>query len=71
MSYVGPITQNIIDGCAEELKKKDTRDKISKYIIDPIFSEILNKYYSYAWLFLIIHFIIISLLIYIIILLRK
>ncbi len=71
MSYVGPITQDLINGFSEELKKKDTREKISKYIIDPIFSEILDRYYAYACLFLVIHFIIISLLIYIIFLIKQ
>jgi len=71
MSYIGPITQDIINSFANELKKKETRQKISRYIIDPIFSEITDRLYSYAGLFLIIQLVIISLLLYIIFLLRS
>ena len=71
MSYIGPLTQNFINVCAEELKKKETRKKISQYIIDPIFSELTNRFYSYAYLFFVFQIFIVSLLIYIIIFLRS
>lgn len=67
MSYIGPITQDLIDTCVNEFKKKDTREKISKNIVDPIVLEIKEKFYNYYLLFIILQFVIICLLIYIII----
>lgn len=63
MSYVGPITKNILEGCINEMKKKRTRDKLSKYIINPIFTQILYEIYPYLLAFGFTHVLIIVLLI--------
>lgn len=63
MSYVGPITKNILDGCINEMKKKHMRDKLSKYIINPIFTQILYEIYPYLLAFGFTHVLIIILLV--------
>lgn len=57
---VGPITQSIID----ELKKKETIDKIDKYILDPILCKVSERIFNYFLLFVIIQIAIIILLFY-------
>lgn len=71
MSYIGPITNDIINACIREFKKKDNREKISKQIIDPVIREIYRKCYPFAGTHLLIQLFIIFLLIYIIINLKK
>lgn len=53
MSYIGPMTQEVLDLFIKEVKKQETREKITRYIIDPIFSEVVNRYYAYAFIFII------------------
>jgi len=67
MSYIGPFTQNIINLCIEEFKKKDTKDKISKYIIDPVIIEVYSRLYHYYVLIVVLQIIIIFILLYIIV----
>lgn len=66
MSTIGPLTRDIIDACVQEFKKKDTKDKISKYIIDPVVHEVVSRTYSYMFLFILTQLLIIALLIYIV-----
>lgn len=66
MSYIGPLTKEILETCGKELKKKETKDKIMKYAIDPIVNEFFRRYSAYISCFMFIHMIIIILLIYII-----
>jgi len=67
MSYIGPITQDILDAFIKELKKRDTMTKISKNIIDPIFAEIMIKIWKYYFGFIFLQIIIIVLLFYLIV----
>lgn len=71
MSYLGPITKDLLDVCTRELKKKETKEKIMQIFIDPIVTEIFKRYYGYISCFLLIHIITIILLIYIIYNLKK
>mgnify|MGYP003385784346 CR=1 FL=1 len=41
---IGPYTDLLIKSCADEIKKKETRDKICDNIIYPILDEIVIKY---------------------------
>ena len=66
MSYIGPITRDLIDVCARELKKKENKHKISTYIIDPVIKEVLNKVYPYFGIYLLVQVLTIILLVYII-----
>lgn len=63
MSYIGPVTRNILDGCINELKKKHNKERLTKYIINPIFNEILYEIYPYLLAFGFSHALIIILLI--------
>lgn len=67
MSYVGPITKEIIEMCTNEIKKKENKEKIYKYIINPILQELFNRYSLYVSIFFIIQILILSLLIYVVI----
>jgi hypothetical protein len=65
MSYIGPVTQNILSALAKEFEKKETNDKIIG-IIKPIVSQVLAKYMVYVYMLVIVQLIIILMLIYII-----
>lgn len=71
MSYIGPITQDILDTCIGELKKKDSIDKISKFILNPLYKEIKNKFYLHYMFIAALQIMIIILLFYIIIKINK
>jgi len=64
MSYVGPITDAIIDAGINEFKKPSNRAKITKNIIDPIVKEISTKLLPYFATLLILQIIIVGLIIY-------
>lgn len=71
MSYIGPLTKNLLEQCSKELKKEETKNKIITYIIDPIVSEFFKRYYAYITFFLFIQIIIILLLIYMIYIIKN
>jgi hypothetical protein len=64
MSYVGPITDAIIDAGINEFKKPANRAKITKNVIDPIVKEISTKLLPYFATLLILQIIIVGLIIY-------
>jgi hypothetical protein len=64
MSYIGPLTQTLLDSCITEFKKNDTRNKITENIIDPIVKEISTKLLPYFATLLILQIIIVILVIY-------
>lgn len=71
MSLIGPITQDVINACANELKKKEVKEKIMKNLIDPIVSELLRRYSSHIAFYLLVHLFTIILLVYLIYLNKK
>jgi len=71
MSYLGPITNDILDQCSKVIKKPETKEKIMKNVIDPIVSEFFSRYYSYLTCFIFIQLIIIVLLVYLIYIIKK
>jgi hypothetical protein len=46
-TYIGPITDTIINQLSTEIQKKTTKDKIIKNILDPILSDIASRYYPH------------------------
>ena len=63
----GPITSGFIKNFILELQKKNNRDKIIKYFINPIINDITSRYYSYFLsLILILIFMVLMLIILII-----
>lgn len=67
MSYVGPVTKEILDAVVNEIKKKENKEKITKYVIDPVGDELLQRFKKPIAFFIFILSVIILLLIYIII----
>jgi hypothetical protein len=45
--YVGSITGAMVNSLMKEVKKKSTREKIMKNVIEPMMCDISSKYYSY------------------------
>ena len=70
-SMIGPITSNIINTCIREIKRKENIQKINNNIIHPIMYKVLKKCYPYGITFLIIQAIIITLLVYLVIHIKK
>ena len=46
-SFLGPMTDNLINGFVDEIKKKKNRDKIMKNVVEPILSDINNRYFPH------------------------
>lgn len=65
MSYIGPLTNELLNATITEFKRKDNREKISKYIIDPIIYEISVRVTPYLLIAVLIQLVIIGLLVYI------
>jgi hypothetical protein len=66
-TYIGPITDGIVDGLIDEFQKKKTKDKIIKNIIDPLLCDIAEKYYPHVVTLMVILALMILLLISILI----
>jgi hypothetical protein len=67
MSFIGPITNSIIDNVVQELNKKETKEKIMLEIIDPLIKDMSSRYYPYFMIIIIIMLIVIILLVAILI----
>ena len=65
MSYLATFTKELIDTSVKEFRKKNNREKINKYIIDPVLRELFSKCALPIFVFFIMHIMIIILLIYI------
>ena len=66
MSYIGPVTNEVLLHIFNELKKKDNKQKINDHIVDPLLYIFYSKFSSYIYFFLLVQFVIIILLIYLI-----
>lgn len=58
------FTQEVINTCLNEFKKKDTIDKVDKYILDPIMNKVSERIFNYFLLFILIQIAIIMMLFY-------
>lgn len=66
-TYVGPITDGIINEIIKKLKNKKTKEKIMKNIIDPLLYDLTMRYYPHLLTMTIILVVIVLLLISILI----
>ena len=66
-TYIGPITDSIIDCLIKEVKKKETKEKIMQNIIDPLLKDMSSRYYPYFMMIIVIMLIVIILLVIILI----
>jgi len=66
-THIGPATDKIINLIVKEVSKKKNKDKILKYVIEPILYDITRKYYYHFIMIISILLVIIALLIVIII----
>jgi uncharacterized membrane protein len=62
-TYIGPITDSVIEGIIKELKKKETKEKVMKNIIDPLILDMSSRYYPYFMMVIIVLLIIVILLV--------
>lgn len=46
-TFIGPITDGIINDFVDELKKEKHKNKIMKHVIEPILIDINNRYYPH------------------------
>lgn len=46
-TYIGPMTEALIDTVIKELKKKHNKEKIMKNIIDPLLCDLSTRYYPH------------------------
>lgn len=46
-SFIGPMTDNLINSFIDEIKKKKNKEKIMKNIIEPILNDINDRYYPH------------------------
>jgi hypothetical protein len=63
ITYVGPVTNAIIDSVIKEIKKKNNKEKIMTNIIDPLVRDMSSRYYPYFIMLIIVMLIIIILLV--------
>jgi len=46
-SFIGPMTENLVNSFVNELKKKKNRDKVMKNIVEPILTNINERYFPH------------------------
>lgn len=66
-SYIGPMTDAVIEGIIKELKKKETKEKVMRNIIDPLICDMSSRYYPYFMMMIVVLLVIIILLVSILI----
>jgi len=69
--FIGPISNEIINLCINEVKKSETKEKIISGVVEPILNESMSRYKKHLSSFIFIHLVIIILLVYIIFLLNN
>ena len=62
-SFVGPVTDSVINNIIKEIKKKENKEKIMKHIIDPLLCDLSSRYYPYLVMIIITLLLIIILLV--------
>lgn len=66
--YIGPMTDAFLDKIIKEVKKKKTKEKIMKNIIDPFLCDLTTRYYPHLITVTIILIIMVILLVTILVL---
>ena len=66
-SFVGPMTDAVINNMIKEIKKKENKEKIMKHIIDPLLCDLSSRYYPYLVMIIITLLLIVILLVSILI----
>jgi len=61
-SFIGPMTDNLVNSFVDEMKKKKNRDKIMKNVVEPILNDINNRYFPHMMILIILIVIVIVLL---------
>lgn len=61
-SFLGPMTENLMNGFVDEIKKRKYREKIMKNVVDPILEDINNRYFPHMMTLLVLLALIIILL---------
>lgn len=72
MNYnIGPITDSLLNACATEITKKQTKDKIKNRIIMPLVGDIISECKTFIMLFQAVLLLIVILLGIIILLIKR
>lgn len=66
-NFVGPVTDALINNIIKEIKKKETKEKIMKNIIDPLLYDLSSRYYPYFMMIIVTLLLIVILLVSILI----
>lgn len=61
-SFIGPMTDTLVNSFVDEMKKKKNRDKIMKNIVEPILNDINSRYFPHMMILTILIVIVIVLL---------
>lgn len=62
-TYIGPLTNSLIDYIIKEVNKKETKERIMTSVIDPFLSDLSIRYYPYFIMMIIILLLIVILLV--------
>jgi hypothetical protein len=71
MSYFESITKDLVNVFVKEINKKENKQKLNTYVINPLIKEIVSKSYAYAISHVVLQIIIIGLLLLILIKIKK
>lgn len=66
-SFIGPTTNAVIELVVKAIKKRKTREKVMKNIIDPLLCDLSSRYYPYFIMIIVILLLIVILLVCILI----
>lgn len=62
ISFLGPLTDNLVDSFVNEMKKKKNKEKIMKNFIEPILNDINDRYYPHMMVLVVLLALIVILL---------
>lgn len=62
ITKIGPFTEKLIGDLSDEMKKKETRDRIFEGLVDPLLQDLSTRYYPYFILIIVVLILIVVLL---------